>query len=186
MHPWHDVPVGDNAPAEFATIIELGKGSKVKYEVDKATGLLRVDRVLYSSVVYPANYGFIPRTLGEDDDPLDVLVLMQEPVVPLAIVRARAIGMMVMIDQGANDEKIIAVCIDDPEYRDYTHIDQLAPHRLAELKRFFLDYKALEHKAVRVEEFEGPERARDVVTTALARYQGQSITRNPCVPSRSS
>lgn len=171
MHPWHDVPAGDDAPNEFNTIIELSKGSKVKYEVDKPTGLLRLDRVLYSSVVYPANYGFIPCSLGEDHDPVDVLVLMQEPVVTLAIVRARAIGMMAMVDQGDSDEKIICVCIDDPEYRDYTHINQLAPHRLSQLRRFFLDYKTLENKSVQVDEFEGPERARQVITESLERYQ---------------
>jgi inorganic pyrophosphatase len=121
-HPWHDVHIGALAPAEFPAVIEIPKGSKIKYELDKDTGLLRVDRVLYSSVIYPANYGFIPQTLGDDHDPIDVLVLMQEPVVPLSILRVRAIGMMTMLDQGENDEKIICVHLDDPEYRDYTHI----------------------------------------------------------------
>ena len=104
-HPWHEIPIGDLAPREFQAVIEIPKGGKVKYELDKPSGLLRVDRVLYSSVVYPANYGFIPQTLGDDDDPLDVLVLMQEPVVPLSILRVRPIGMMTMVDQGQNDEK---------------------------------------------------------------------------------
>ena len=104
-HPWHDVPIGDEAPEEFTALIEIPKGSRVKYELDKETGLLKVDRILYSSVIYPANYGFIPRTLGDDDDPLDVLVLMQEPVQPLSILRARPIGMMHMVDEGENDDK---------------------------------------------------------------------------------
>lgn len=170
-HPWHDLGPGPDAPREFLVVIEIPKGGKVKYEVDKPTGLLRVDRVLYSSVVYPANYGFIPRSLGEDDDPLDALVLMQEPVVPLSVLRARAIGMMAMVDQEKSDEKIISVAIDDPEYRGYEDIDQLQPHRLAELHRFFEDYKKLEHKEVRVEEFSGPDEAVRIVAEAIERYR---------------
>jgi len=176
MHPWHDVTIGDAAPREFQAVVEIPKGSKVKYELDKATGLLRVDRVLYSSVVYPANYGFIPQSLGDDHDPLDVLVLMQEPVAPLTIVRARPIGMMTMIDQGQNDEKIICVHLDDPEYRSYKHIEQLAPHRLAELRRFFQDYKALEHKEVSVHDFFGPVEAVDAVRDAMVRYRESRST----------
>jgi len=170
-HPWHDVPIGSAAPNEFQAVIEIPKGSKVKYELDKPTGLLRVDRVLYSSVVYPANYGFIPRTLGDDDDPLDVLVLMQEPVVPLSILRVRPIGMMTMVDQGQNDEKIICIHLDDPEYRAYHAIQQLPPHRLAELRRFFEDYKVLEEKEVAVHDFFGPVEAVDVVREAMAAYE---------------
>lgn len=169
-HPWHDVPIGAAAPKEFQAVIEIPKGSKVKYELDKRTGLLRVDRVLYSSVVYPANYGFIPRTLGDDDDPLDVLVLMQEPVVPLSILRVRPIGMMTMVDQGQNDEKIICIHLDDPEYRSYHAIQQLPPHRLAEVRRFFEDYKILEEKEVAVHDFFGPVEAVDTVRSAMAAY----------------
>ena len=169
-HPWHDVNIGAHAPAEFQVLIEIPKGSKVKYELDKETGLLRVDRVLYSSVIYPANYGFIPQTLGEDHDPLDVLVLMQEPVVPLSILRVRPIGMMRMRDQGENDEKIICIHLDDPEYRDFTNIDQLPTHRLQELRRFFEDYKALEKKEVLVQDFQGPEEAGAVVHHAMTLY----------------
>src|SRR5512141_352181 len=116
MHPWHDVDPGSSAPAFVRAIIEIPKGSKGKYELDKDSGLLKVDRVLFSSVHYPANYGFIPRTYCDDHDPLDVLVLGQEPVVPLAIMRAKAIGVMKMTDQGEEDDKIIAVHADDPEY----------------------------------------------------------------------
>ncbi|HBO69073.1 MAG TPA: inorganic pyrophosphatase [Deltaproteobacteria bacterium] len=126
MHPWHDVPIGPGAPEEVQALIEIPKGSKVKYELDKGTGLIRVDRILYSSVMYPANYGFIPQSLGDDGDPLDVLVLMQEPVSPLSIVRARPIGIMTMLDQGQKDEKILCVHLDDPEYRVYGNIDEEA------------------------------------------------------------
>ncbi|MGH7567109.1 MAG: inorganic diphosphatase [Gemmatimonadota bacterium] len=169
-HPWHDLDPGPEAPAEFFAVIEIPKGGKVKYEVDKPSGMLRVDRVLYSSVVYPANYGFIPRTLGEDHDPLDVLVLMQEPVHPLSVLRARPIGLMSMEDHGLSDEKILCVAMDDPEYMGYRHIDELRPHRLAQLKRFFEDYKKLEEKEVRVEEFSGPDEAVRTVAEAIERY----------------
>lgn len=170
-HPWHDVDPGPDAPQKFLAVIEIPKGGKVKYEVDKPTGLLKVDRILYSSVVYPANYGFIPRSLGEDHDPLDVLVLMQEPVLPLSLLRAKPIGMMRMVDQGLNDEKVLCVHLDDPEYRGFDSIDELQPHRLDELHRFFADYKKLERKQVVVEDFLGPGEALDVVADALARYR---------------
>jgi len=170
MHPWHDVPIGPGAPEEFQAVIEIPKGSKVKYELDKETGLIRVDRILYSSVMYPANYGFIPQTYGDDRDPLDVLVLMQEPVSPLSIVRARPIGIMTMMDQRQRDEKILCVHLDDPEYRVYGNIDELSPHRLEELKRFFQDYKVLERKEVQVEDFGGPGEAVESVRTAMESY----------------
>jgi len=169
-HPWHDVPIGDEAPEEFSALIEIPKGSRVKYELDKETGLLKVDRILYSSVIYPANYGFIPRTLGDDDDPLDVLVLMQEPVQPLSILRARPIGMMEMIDEGENDEKIICVHLDDPEYRSYENHSELPEHRLNELRRFFQDYKVLEGKEVKVGDFSEPDEAKDAVRNAMRLY----------------
>lgn len=169
-HPWHDVAPGPDAPERFTAIIEIPKGGKVKYELDKPSGLLRVDRVLYSSVVYPANYGFIPRSLGDDDDPLDVLVLMQEPVVPLSLLRARPIGLLPMVDQDQNDEKIICIHLDDPAYADYTDVNQLPEHRMLELRRFFEDYKKLEHKEVRVQDFLGPDEALPVIAEALRRY----------------
>ncbi|MDD5562994.1 MAG: inorganic diphosphatase [Thermoanaerobaculaceae bacterium] len=169
-HPWHDVHIGPGAPDEFQAVIEIPKGSKVKYELDKETGLLRVDRILYSSVIYPASYGFIPQTLGDDHDPLDILVLMQEPVVPLSILRVRPIGMMTMLDQGENDEKIISIHLDDPEYREYADISQLPPHRMNEVRRFFEDYKKLEQKEVRVQEFLGPGEAKQAVSHAMALY----------------
>lgn len=171
IHAWHDVDPGPGAPGELYTVIEIPQGCKVKYELDKETGLLKVDRVLYSSVMYPANYGFIPRSYGEDGDPLDVLVLMQEPVVPLSIVRARPIGMMNMLDQGQKDEKIICIHLDDPAFSGYRHIRELPEHRLRELKRFFEDYKKLEEKDVLVQDFMEPSSAERAVMAALERYR---------------
>lgn len=169
-HPWHDLEIGPGAPSVFNCVVEIGKGSKVKYELDKASGLIKVDRILYSSVVYPHNYGFIPRTLCEDSDPMDVLVLMQEPVLPSTFLRARAIGLMPMIDQGEKDDKIIAVCADDPEFRHYKDIKELPPHRLAEIRRFFEDYKKNENKSVAVEDFLPAEAAVDAIQYSMDLY----------------
>lgn len=145
-HALHDVPVPDDIDAFVPAVIEIPRGSKLKYEIDKATGLLVLDRVLYSSVHYPANYGFIPRTHADDGDALDILVLMQEPVEPLTIVRARAIGGFKMRDDKGEDDKIVAVCVDDPAFAHYHDAGQLAPHVFVELDRFFRDYKVLEGK----------------------------------------
>ena len=169
-HPWHDVTPGEHLPAEFTAVIEIPMGSSVKYELDKETGLLRVDRILYSAVFYPANYGFLPQTLAEDDDPLDVLVLCQEPVAPLTLVKARAIGLMTMIDSGKRDHKILAVAQDDPEYNGFREATELPAHRLTMLRRFFQDYKALEGKAVEVDEFQAAATSLPVIDAALARY----------------
>src|SRR5437870_65941 len=130
-HAWHDVTPGRQLPTEFIAVIEIPMGSSVKYELDKETGLLRVDRILYSAVYYPANYGFIPQTLAEDDDPLDVLVLCQEAVVPLTMIYARAIGLMTMIDAGKKDHKIIAVATKDPEFNSYREAQEMPPHRMS-------------------------------------------------------
>lgn len=172
-HPWHDVTPGLNLPLEFMALIEIPRGSSIKYELDKATGLLRVDRMLYSAVHYPANYGFIPQTYAEDDDPLDVLVLCQEPVVPLTLVRSRAIGLMTMVDSGKKDHKILAVALDDPEFNGFREADELPEHRLTMLRRFFLDYKTLEHKTVEVEEFQPAKFAAPIIEAALDRYSEQ-------------
>lgn len=169
-HPWHDVTPGEGLPAQFMVVVEIPAGSKVKYELDKETGLLRLDRMLYSAVHYPANYGFIPQTYAEDDDPLDVLVLCQEPVTPLTLVRGRAIGLMTMLDSGKADHKILAVAVDDPEYNGFQEAGQLPPHRLALLRRFFQDYKTLEGKVVEVEEFQPAAAALPVIEQALERY----------------
>jgi inorganic pyrophosphatase len=136
IHPWHDVTPGDKLPVEFNTVIEIPFGSSVKYELDKASGLIKLDRVLYSAVYYPANYGFIPQTYAEDEDPLDVLVLCQETVVPLTIIHARAIGLMTMIDSGKKDHKIIAVATEDPEFNSYHEASEMPQHRLLMLRRF--------------------------------------------------
>jgi inorganic pyrophosphatase len=146
MHALHDVALPEDLAPFVPAIIEIPRGSKLKYEIDKPTGLLVLDRVLYSSVHYPANYGFIPRTHADDGDPLDILVLMQEPVEPLTIVRARAIGGLHMRDDKGEDDKIVAVCIDDPAFSHYHDVEQLPPHVFLELDRFFRDYKVLEGK----------------------------------------
>lgn len=169
-HAWHDVTPGEGLPEEFITVIEIPRGSSIKYELDKPTGLLKLDRMLYSAVYYPANYGFIPQTLAEDDDPLDVLVLCQEAVDPLTLVRARAIGLMTMIDSGKKDHKILAVAADDPEFNSFTEAAQLPAHRLAILRRFFQDYKQLEGKQVEVEEFAPAGAAYPIIKSALECY----------------
>jgi len=171
MHAWHDVELGDALETGFRAVIEIPKGSKVKYELDKQTGLLWVDRILYSAVHYPANYGFLPQTYCLDGDPLDILVLGQEPVVPLCILRAKAIGAMTMVDDKGPDDKIIAVHADDPEYADYHDISDLPSHRLKELERFFLDYKVLEHKAVSVGDLHGRADAERMIREAAQLYR---------------
>ena len=171
LHAWHDVSPGLEIPRDFQAVIEIPLGSNVKYELDKETGLLKVDRIIHSAVFYPANYGFIPQTYAEDNDPLDVLVLCQEPVQPLALIKARAIGVMTMVDSGASDDKIIAVATRDPEFSDYIEARDLPSHRLLVLRRFFQDYKQLEGKQVQVEEIRPAYAALTVIEKALARYQ---------------
>ena len=171
LHAWHDVSPGKELPRDFLAVIEIPLGSNVKYELDKTTGLLKVDRIIHSAVFYPANYGFIPQTYADDNDPLDVLVLCQEPVQPLSLIKARAIGTMTMIDSGASDDKIIAVATDDPEFSEYLEARDLPNHRLLVLKRFFQDYKQLEGKSVQVEEIRPAYAALTIIERALARYQ---------------
>ena len=171
IHPWHDVTPGDKLPQEFDCVVEIPFGSSVKYELDKTSGLIKLDRVLYSAVYYPANYGFIPQTLAEDDDPLDMLVLCQEPVVPLTIIHARTIGIMTMIDSGKKDHKIIAVATEDPEFNTYREAAEIPPHRLLMLRRFFQDYKQLEGKTDEVDEIQPAAKAFPIIERALERYQ---------------
>lgn len=172
-HPWHDITPGEDLPREFTVVVEIPTGSKVKYELDKETGLMRVDRILYSAVHYPANYGFIPQTLAEDDDPIDVLVLCQEKVEPMALITARAIGLMTMVDSGKKDHKILAVASHDPAYNTFHDASELPPHRLHMLRRFFQDYKTLEEKKVEVDEFQSVETTWPVINDALERYSSQ-------------
>jgi inorganic pyrophosphatase len=172
MHPWHDIEIDAAAVADgFPVVVEIPKGSKNKYELDKRTGLLRLDRVLYSAVHYPADYGFVPRTYCDDGDPLDVLVLGQEPVYPLTIVRARAVGAFRMRDDKGLDDKVIAVSVGDPSFADYTDSSQIPSHIFREMKRFFEDYKALENKTTVVEDLLGPAEAVAIVRDALALYR---------------
>ena len=173
IHPWHDVTPGEDAPQEFNAITEIPFGASVKYELDKASGLIKMDRVLYSAVYYPANYGFIPQTLAEDDDPLDVLVLCQEAVVPLTLIHARTIGIITMIDQGEKDHKIIAVATEDPEFNSYREAAEMPSHRLHMLRRFFQDYTQLEGKVVEVDEIQPAKFAFPIIEDALARYSRQ-------------
>lgn len=175
MHPWHDVEIGEQAPQIVNAIIEIPKGSKAKYELDKKSGLIIMDRILFSSVQYPANYGFIPQTYCDDKDPLDILVLGQEPAVPLCIMRAKPIGVMKMVDQGEADDKIIAVHADDPEYSHINSLEELSPHRMKEIQRFFEDYKTLENKTVKVEKFFDRAEAFRVLDAARELYRQSNL-----------
>jgi inorganic pyrophosphatase len=179
VHPLHDIPLPDRVDVSFPVVIEIPSGSKLKYEIDKRTGLLMLDRVLYSSVHYPANYGFIPQTHAGDGDPLDVLVLMQEPLVPLCIVRARAIGGFQMRDDKGLDDKIIAVAVDDPAVSHYRNTDELPPHMLLELRRFFQDYKALEGKLSTVEDLYNVNRALEVIKESAQGYRREHAWDKP-------
>src|SRR5262245_46986076 len=171
VHPWHDVTPGEHLPREFTVVIEIPTGSSIKYELDKATGLLKVDRVLYSAVYYPANYGFIPQTLAEDDDPLDVLVLCQEAVAPLTLMCARAIGLMTMLDSGRKDHKVIAVATHDPEFNSFQEVSEMPDHRVRMIRAFFEDYKHLEGKSVEVDKVLPSSKAFPIIEAALKLYR---------------
>lgn len=171
MNIWHDISAKRITAKDFVCVIEISKGSKEKYELDKETGLLILDRILYTSTIYPANYGFIPRSYGEDGDPLDVLVLCSQPIIPLTLVRCYPIGVIKMMDNGAYDEKIIAVPFNDPTYNDYTDIHQLPAHIYQEMRHFFEVYKALENKATVVDDVSGAEEAVQIIDRALQHYR---------------
>ncbi|MFT6882778.1 MAG: inorganic pyrophosphatase [Marinoscillum sp.] len=170
MNPWHNVRIGTQSPAIVNGIIEIPMGSRAKYELDKDSGLLILDRVIYSSMYYPANYGFIPRTYCDDGDPLDIVVLTQIVVDPLCIVPAKVIGAMQMLDQGEKDDKIIAVAAGDMSVNHMNDISELPPHFMKELKNFFEDYKKLEKKEVVIEDFQNRETAQKIVLKAIADY----------------
>ncbi|MCE0498824.1 MAG: inorganic diphosphatase [Methylacidiphilales bacterium] len=174
FHPWHDVAPGP--PSSFTAVVEIPLGSSNKYELDKASGLLKLDRVLHSAVFYPANYGFIPQTLADDGDPLDVLILAAEPVYPLTLVTARPIGLMTMMDQNEIDYKIIAVGVHDPEYNTYRDVHELPKHRVAVIKRFFEDYKTLENKRVVVDDILSAIEALPVIQKSLDVYRDWAAT----------
>ena len=168
---WHDVKPSRIRPEEFLAVIEIEKGSKNKYELDKETGSLILDRVLFTSTHYPANYGFIPLTYGDDNDPLDVLLLCSEQLEPMTLVRAYPIGVITLIDNGRNDEKIIAIPLGDPTYNSYKDIDELPKHIFDEMRHFFEVYKNLEHKTTAVDDVQGKEKAIEIINQSIANYK---------------
>ncbi len=172
-HPWHGAHFGDQAPSTVNALIEIPKGSRAKYEVDKSTGLLKLDRVIYSSFQYPVNYGFIPQTLGRDNDPLDILVLCSQSVQSLCLVEANVIGNMQMIDSGQADDKIIAVASRDPSVNHITRMEELPQHFLLELRNFFEQYKVLENKKVEIDNFQDQLIAYRVIEDAIGYYREQ-------------
>jgi inorganic pyrophosphatase len=176
-NPWHTVNIGVKAPEIINGIIEIPGGTRAKYELDKDSGLLKLDRVLYASMYYPANYGFIPKTYCDDGDPLDILVLSQIAIVPMCIVSAKVIGVMRMLDQGEHDDKIIAVAENDMSVNHYNDISELPDHFIIELRNFFEDYKKLEKKTVEVKEFQNAELAREIVKQSIFDYKDLIIDR---------
>lgn len=171
MNIWHDIDKNRIYPTDFISVVEISKGSNMKYELDKETGMLSLDRVLFTATYYPMNYGFIPRTYGDDNDPLDVLILCSAPIQPLTIVRCYPIGVMSMEDGGMNDEKIIAIPYSDPTYVSYTNVNELPEHIFKELKHFFSVYKQLEGKSTEVKEIGGPSEAVAIIENAMKNYE---------------
>ena len=167
---WHDISPKRITPEDFICVIEITKGSKKKYELDKETGLIMLDRILYTSTHYPANYGFIPRTFGDDGDPLDVLLICAEQLEPMTLVRAYPVGVITMIDNGRSDEKIIAIPYNDPNYNMYEGIDQLPKHIFDEMRHFFSVYKNLENKETAVDEVQGREAAVNIIKASIDSY----------------
>jgi len=171
LHPWHGAHYGDKAPQFVNGLIEIPQGSRAKYEIDKKTGLLKLDRVIYSSFHYPVNYGFIPQTLGQDGDPLDILVMCSESIQSLCLVEATVIGNMQMIDNGEKDDKIIAVATKDPGVNYINDVDELPKHFIAVLRNYFEQYKVLENKKVEIDEFQNKNAAYTVIDEAIAFYK---------------
>ena len=170
-HPWHEVSIGNKPPEQVNAIIEIPKGSRAKYEIDKDSGLIKLDRVIFASMYYPLNYGFIPQTLGEDHDPLDIVVLTQVTVVPRCLIPSKVIGVMQMIDRGEADDKIIAVAEQDPSVSDYSDVHDLPDYLMAELKHFFENYKTLENKKVIVDDFLSKAKAEEIIEASIIRYK---------------
>ncbi len=170
MNIWHDISRDRIKSDDFYAVIEITKGGKMKYELDKETGLLVLDRILYTSTHYPANYGFIPRTLADDGDPMDVLVLSSESLLPLSLVRCYPIGVIIMNDNGSTDEKVIAIPYSDPTYNGYRSIQELPKHIFEEMQHFFRVYKELENKTTTVSEVYDAQKAKDVVQSSIEQY----------------
>lgn len=175
MNIWHDISPDRIAENKFEALIEIPKGSKAKYELDKDTGLLRLDRVLYTSTVYPSNYGFIPRTLADDGDPLDVLVLCNEPILSMTLVTCSPIGVIKMVDGGELDEKIIAVPLNDPNYKHFSDINELPGHVFDEMMHFFEVYKMLEHKVTTVKEICHKHEATEIIRKCIKKYKDKYV-----------
>ena len=170
MNIWHDISKNRITPEKFTAVIEISKGGKNKYELDKETGMLKLDRVLYTSTHYPANYGFIPRTYAEDNDPLDVLVLCQEQIMPMTLVECQPIGVLYMLDEEEKDEKIIAVPVNDPSMACYHDISELPTHMFEEISHFFEVYKVLENKHTAIKQISGRESALECISTCINSY----------------
>ena len=171
MNIWHDIDEERIKPRDFISVIEISKGCNQKYELDKKTGMLMLDRILFTATHYPMNYGFIPRTYADDKDPLDVLVLCSEQIEPLTLVRCYPVGVIKMIDNGRNDEKIIAIPFNDPTYNEYTDISQLPKHIFDEMSHFFTIYKTLENKETAVDEVQGREKAVEIICSTIDAYR---------------
>jgi inorganic pyrophosphatase len=182
LHPWHGVHYGDSAPAVVNALIEIPQGSHTKYEIDKPSGLLRLDRVIYSSFHYPINYGFIPQTLGEDGDPLDILVMCSESIQPLCLVESRVIGNMLMTDTGVADDKIIAVAVKDPAVNHINSVSELPGHFIDVLRNYFEQYKVLENKRVAIDHFQPADQAHKVITDAIDLYSRTYSTNQSQTP----
>jgi inorganic pyrophosphatase len=171
LHPWHGASYGTKVPDIVNALIEIPQGSRTKYEIDKETGLLKLDRVIYSSFHYPVNYGFIPQTLGEDGDPLDILVLCSQSIQSLCLVQATVIGNMQMIDSGEKDDKIIAVATKDPSVNHISSIEEMPRHFMNELRNYFEQYKVLENKQVQIEDFQDRNMAYRIIEEAISFYK---------------
>ena len=179
IHPWHDLPAGPLPPEQVTAVIEIPTGSRNKYELDKNNGLFRLDRVLYSAVNYPGDYGLIPRTLHEDNDPLDILVIVEEPTFTGCQIDARPLGVLKMLDRGEPDDKILAVPWHDPRYEEYSDISQLPKHSLKEIEHFFLIYKDLEGRRVEIQGWERSDVAKQVIQESIARYDAKFMHVGP-------